>query len=461
MGSINAETQSVEVDQGTRGDEAPLPALRLPSHIPALDGIRGIAVLLVLFCHATQRPFGHGAEADASFVGIDRAILSLARLSWTGVDMFFVLSGFLITGILFDAKGKDHFFRNFYARRTVRIFPLYYACLILFLVIFPAMPDWFNYLDPETKQLPRWGHRYSGDLWYWLYHSNYHQSWTEQFGHTTDHIIHTSWSLAIEEQFYLMWPLVCYFCTRKTLLRVTVVMFFGSMVLRAALLQKGWWNIAMGWTPFRLDGLAAGAFIALVARGPRGLQSLVKPALIIGPVSAIALGSMIVLMYKLGQRRGIGQSDGYVVFGTALFSLFYGSVLIVAASSVRGTLVNRLFTHRFLRTFGKYSYAVYLLHLPVMVIVAEMLFHPRDWRMGRTLLPGLIGFYAITWTLSLLVAVVSWHLLEKHFLKLKDLFPMEAHGKSSRAGEITVPASTAATPTTRAPSGLAADPGPS
>src|SRR3954467_8703188 len=101
-----------------------------PSHIPALDGIRGLAVLLILYCHATVIEPG-GA--------LGKLFLSTARISWAGVDLFFVLSGFLITGILFDAKSKPHFFRNFYARRTVRIFPLYYAFLFVTLLILPAV----------------------------------------------------------------------------------------------------------------------------------------------------------------------------------------------------------------------------------------------------------------------------------------------------------------------------------
>src|SRR3954465_1413637 len=96
----------------TSADDTPPLARSLPSHIPALDGIRGIAVLLVLFCHATQRPFPGETASLILSGGIDKMIISLARFCWTGVDLFFVLSGFLITGILFDAKGKDHFFRN-------------------------------------------------------------------------------------------------------------------------------------------------------------------------------------------------------------------------------------------------------------------------------------------------------------------------------------------------------------
>lgn len=403
--------------------DAPPPELALPSHIPALDGVRGIAVLLVLFCHATQRPFGDAV--DASFLGaIDKGILSLARISWTGVDLFFVLSGFLITGILYDAKGKEYYFRNFYARRTVRIFPLYYACLLLFLVIFPLMPAWFNHTADGSL---RWGHLYSAQPWYWFYLSNYAQFWTEQHNLTSDHIIHVSWSLAIEEQFYICWPLVCFLCTRRTLLKVCAGMFFGSMVLRAVLWWRGYDWLAMGFTPCRVDGLAVGAAIALVARGPSGLKSLIKPAKIIGPIAAVAIALLIGLAYAMGYRRGMSRSPGYVVVGTALFALMYGSILVFAAGALKGTRTARFFSHPLLRTYGKYSYAVYLLHLPIVIVLAEKVFHPASLKIGRTLLPGLLLFYLLSWSLALAAAWVSWNVLEKHFLKLKDYFPMEGH----------------------------------
>src|SRR5215204_2507864 len=112
------------------------------ARIPVLDGVRGLAVVLVLICHATMLNDVPTAAA--------KLYLALARLSWAGVDLFFVLSGFLITGILFDAKGRDHFFRNFYARRTVRIFPLYYAFLVITLLLLPYLPA----LDRHFGQRP-------------------------------------------------------------------------------------------------------------------------------------------------------------------------------------------------------------------------------------------------------------------------------------------------------------------
>jgi peptidoglycan/LPS O-acetylase OafA/YrhL len=389
-------------------------APRLPSHIPALDGIRGLAVLMVLFCHATGRPFGEGA--NEAFAGaIDRNLLSLARLSWSGVDLFFVLSGFLITGILFDAKGKNHFFRNFYGRRTVRIFPLYYACLFLFLVVGPMLPE------PITRG---WGTT-DTYIWYPLYLSNYSQAVAEQAGHAVTHIVHVAWSLSIEEQFYLCWPLVVYFCGRKALLRICVGMFFGSMAIRIGLLMIDRHFYAMAFTPCRVDGLAVGAAIALLARGSGGLKSLVKPALWIGPASTLGLVVIIVAMSKLGFRRGVGHSPGYVACGTAMLSLMFGSLLVLAAHAVKGTWTNRLFTNRLLTVYGKYSYAVYLLHMPIIIWISNYVLHPKDLTYHGTMLPGLLLFYFITFSLSLVAGLISWHVLEKHFLKLKDYFPME------------------------------------
>jgi peptidoglycan/LPS O-acetylase OafA/YrhL len=391
---------------------------RLPSHIPALDGIRGLAVLLVLLCHATQRPFfGMSSPLDQILSALpDRLVLAVARVGWTGVDLFFVLSGFLITGILFDAKGKQYFFRNFYARRTVRIFPLYYATLILFLVIWPMLPAGFSRGFGQTT---------TSTVWYWLYTSNFSQAVAEQAGHPMEHPLQVAWSLSIEEQFYLCWPLIVFLFDRKTVVRICLGMFFGAMAFRIAMLSMGLQFYGMSFTFGRVDGLAVGAAIALIARGPLGINCLVKPAKWLAPISAIGLATLIVGMKKLGYHLGMGQSPGYVICGTALFSLLYGSVLVLTVAAAEGALLNRLFTNPVLKTYGKYSYAVYLLHMPIIILVAEYVFNPIQLRIGGSLVAGLFVFDLITWSLALLAAIVSWNVLEKHFLKLKDYFPME------------------------------------
>ena len=147
------------------------------SHIPALDGLRGIAVLTVMWLHFVFLVPRTGGE---------RLFWNLSETGWIGVDLFFVLSGFLITGILYDAKGGPHYFRNFYMRRSLRIFPLYYAFLILIFAVMPLLRA--SGADHVGKQ-----------LWMWTYLSNVlfaRVGWEGMPAHTT-HL----WSLAIEEQF--------------------------------------------------------------------------------------------------------------------------------------------------------------------------------------------------------------------------------------------------------------------
>src|SRR5438034_11006318 len=129
------------------------------ARIPALDGVRGVAILLVLFLHLA--PFGHGLPAPTAFV--DKVFLHAARTGWIGVNLFFVLSGFLITGILYDTKGSSHYFRQFYVRRVLRIFPLYYGILAVFLIILPALfPE--HWVLRELK---------ADAAWYWTYMYNW------------------------------------------------------------------------------------------------------------------------------------------------------------------------------------------------------------------------------------------------------------------------------------------------
>lgn len=145
-------------------------------HISALDSIRGVAVLLVILFHCYPT--------------------YITKLGWLGVDLFFVLSGFLITGLLLDAKGKNNYYRNFIVRRTLRIFPLYYFALLLCLVIVPIV---FKSLLP-----PDYGYYTANQLWFWTYTQNWLFSKTGFPENLT--LVHF-WSLAVEEQFYLFWPL--------------------------------------------------------------------------------------------------------------------------------------------------------------------------------------------------------------------------------------------------------------
>lgn len=381
------------------------------SHIRALDGVRGLAVLLVLFCHATMLTDLPGAPG--------KLYLALARISWAGVDLFFVLSGFLITGILFDAKGKANFFRNFYARRTVRIFPLYYAFVLIALFVIPRFAPGIDrhFVERPASSWP-----------YWLYLSNFYQTFQP-----THHIVFVSWSLAIEEQFYLVWPLVVFFASRKLLLRITVGMIVGSIVLRFGLMMpaSAWlksvglepWRMANNWTMFRLDGLAVGAWIALIVRGQRfSIQSLARAAKVVGPIAAIVLAASVGLAYAGGWRGGVGQSRAYVLIGYPALAVMFGALLCGAIAAKQSSLLARTFNGRVLTTFGKYSYAAYLLHFPINVLMRDLLFNPARATTTVGQLAAQIAFYFLSAIATLALSWLSWHAMEKHFLKLKDYF---------------------------------------
>src|SRR5262245_17163539 len=121
------------------------------THLPALDGLRGVAVLLVIFAHSA---------CSATDTTVDRVYRGVISAGWTGVDLFFVLSGFLITGILYDAKGTRGYFRNFYSRRALRIFPLYYAFLLVYVFLLPCLP--FTRVNVPKE--------YNNFLGYWMFY---------------------------------------------------------------------------------------------------------------------------------------------------------------------------------------------------------------------------------------------------------------------------------------------------
>ena len=226
---------------------APTPA----RHIPALDGLRGMAILLVTLYRFTTQGAAEGVSPAFEF-----------GLGNRGVDLFFVLSGFLITGILYDAKSEQHYFRNFYMRRSLRIWPLYYGALLVTLVVLP----WFSSAAATMFAQAR-----EHQVWLWLYGANvlnaYEGAWClGRFDHF--------WSLAVEEHFYLVWPLVVYFCSRRTSLVICTLMIVVTPLARIGWLACGGNSTAVEvFTLFRLDALAVGAWIALAMRSPEPGES--------------------------------------------------------------------------------------------------------------------------------------------------------------------------------------------
>jgi peptidoglycan/LPS O-acetylase OafA/YrhL len=380
------------------------PALKPVGHLPALDGIRGGAILLVLLFHFGQ--YGHGLPPPT--VLVDKIFYKACQAGWVGVDLFFVLSGFLITGVLYDSKGTFHYFRNFYARRCLRIFPLYYASLMLFVITLPR-------LFPAHHDLQSLRH---GGFWYWTYLSNVwiaYKGW-DPFG-VLDHF----WSLAIEEQFYLVWPVVVLIFKRRTLLWVCATFIGGALLMRTGLRLSGFEIAAYVLTPARMDALGVGALLALLARGPNGLSRVARLAWPVASSAGLAL--MAILFW----RQGFSYYDVVVgTIGHTLLACFFGSMLLIALVSSPSSAVGKLLESPALVFFGDYSYALYVFHCPLVFFRPSFLsFASVPKPFGSQLLAHVL-YLVLAILVSVLLALLSWHSCEKQFLKLKRLFPYQS-----------------------------------
>jgi peptidoglycan/LPS O-acetylase OafA/YrhL len=379
-------------------DGAPL----LEGYVPALDGVRGLAILIVMIGH-----FAIGFETGGP---ADVGLKTLMQTGWAGVDIFFVLSGFLITGILLDAKGAPHYFKNFYARRVLRIFPVYYAFLFLFFVVLPIV-------KPPAPGGPFDGWNVS-QWWFWGYVSNLQilfPAWPrpEPLSHF--------WSLAVEEQFYLFWPAVVLVTSRKGLIRTCVAFMIISVALRIWL-QTTSINPTAGYriTPARLDTLGTGALLALLARDPLWwprIRQLAPKAIVACLVGLVIISIPTRSMLQTGF---LIQAIGYTMLAIIGASLI---VFSIDPASAKRRVVAFL-RAPFMRFLGKYSYAMYIFHFPLAWFLENAGFGVNRYpTIAGSHIPGVIAFSVMTGGLTVIAALLSWNLFEKHFLRLKKYFP--------------------------------------
>jgi peptidoglycan/LPS O-acetylase OafA/YrhL len=364
--------------------------LRRGVHIPALDGLRGLAILLVVVFHFTVRAEGSGT--------LRRVLLHLSAAGWVGVDLFFVLSGFLITSILLDAKGSDGYFRNFYMRRVLRIFPLYYGTLFVAFAIVP--------LFHPVAVRNQWA--------LWAYLANFYPAKDSAFTHF--------WSLAVEEQFYLVWPAVVLLLGRREMIAFCGVVIATALACRVGrVLNHKDAELTYYMIHCRMDSLAVGGLLALSAHGPAGMTALAKPAKWVGSIALLLLGGIYVYQHGyFGYNAPLVQTIGHTLLG-----LFFGSLLVLTVLASRPSVLGRAFNGTTLRFFGKYSYGIYVIHgllhpwlnsyFPLKAMPKGGLFYAA-WG-GRILLGAAISTAA---------AVAIWHAYEKHFLKLKRFFEYRA-----------------------------------
>jgi len=376
--------------------------------MPELDGIRGLAILGVLCSHIA----GLSGILDAYSPSFPERLLSRLMVPlWGGVDLFFALSGFLITGILLRTRTSKNYFPSFYGRRVLRIFPIYYLVLTISVIVGHFSAGFASLLPPST----------SSKMSYFLYLQNWPVFW--HGAKVMGGVWGVYWSLAVEEQFYLIWPLVILLLPEKAIVRICFIGLPCALLLRVFLYhfyfgdQFGLLQI----TPSRVDGLLSGATCSIYMFRRK------RPVPIGWIIVCASLGAAILGYIAVFQRHelvstamwmGTISTTGYAMLSTAL----------VAISQHKIPLVQKVLTFNWLRLAGKYSYGMYVYHLFLIFAISHLSHHfvyPSRVRADAAnhfglpvrilamMAEGLIVFWA---------AKVSYDLFEERFLRLKKYF---------------------------------------
>jgi len=374
-----------------------LPALR--GHLPALDGVRGLAILVVLLFHFVAQ--------TASTNRFEAAVNGVLSYGCLGVDLFFVLSGFLITGILYDSRASPGYFSGFYMRRVLRIFPLYYAVLA---VVFFVLP-----LVPALRGSEIVGLR-DRQAWAWLYGVNVYLA--IQGGWVLSYIEHF-WSLAVEEHFYLFWPLLVFWLARRprALMGAALGLAAGSFAARVAASLYGASPVATTvLTPLQLDALCLGGFFAVWLRQPGGEAAVRR---VILPMALVA-GAWLICDFGL-QRFGDFEAMRSARGGA--FRLAFAALLLWALFAPAPSFTGRFFRSGPMVALGKYSYGLYVYH---HFLSYYLVTHGTEHALA-----GFVGSHTLAVAIqavlgmaaSMVIAWLSYELFEKRFLELKRFWP--------------------------------------
>jgi peptidoglycan/LPS O-acetylase OafA/YrhL len=371
-----------------------------PFHYPGLDGLRALAILAVVGHNLSLLDSPDSAVAKVVEWSLDRG--------WIGVQLFFVLSGFLITGILLDSGKAPNYFKSFFARRSLRIFPLYFltlACLFLLLPALGALPAAF--VPTPSQELP-----------FWLYLSN----WTEPSGFSAGDVAHF-WSLAVEEQFYLVLPFVLRGRSARSTLILLSAVAVASLAIRLVMLglHDSHEVIYMS-SVCRMDALALGGALAAAWRIPRAARWLAANGrtLLWSATLLLILGALVTRGYP--RISVLGQSIGYTILALSLTGIV-GAVVAADVHGAGGPLA--WLRNPGLRLVGKYSYAIYIFHRPVGDLLESRYLLPLLPRAHTAVTPTLI-YLATAFGVCFALAALSWRFIEQPCLALKKRFAAES-----------------------------------
>lgn len=356
-------------------------------YYPALDGLRGIAILSVILFH--------NFEYTNAF-----------SFGWLGVDLFFVISGFLITTILLQTVNNQYYFRNFYIKRILRIFPLFYVSLILILYLLPLL--WSEYSD----KIFYYKHY---QLWFWTFLQNWLLGLNFPNENTSPLIQHF-WSLAVEEQFYLIWPLLIFWIKNpKTLCLLIIILLLGVNILRASLLLLHLNSIPFGTIfPFtRIDGICTGSLLALILY--LKLKVKIKHFIIIGSI-ILSLNFLFYILYA----RYMLSLIYFSCIGYTSFSLLF-SIIIYLLLNKNSYFINIVLENRMIKLIGKVSFGLYIIHYPVYILMGYRL---QEWARPSGMPNHLIQAITsvITTIIGIILSIFSYYCFEIHFLRLKKKF---------------------------------------
>ncbi len=371
--------------------------------IPELDGLRGLAILLVILCHYLQDGPVGPRHSLAARIG------EVIGLGTVGVDLFFILSGFLIGGILLNSRSSPRYFSTFYIRRFFRIIPIYYSWLVLFGLAMLAARKWGVAGGADFKTLtPYWA--------YFIFIQNYFQGSTA----IQAYWLIPLWSLAVEEQFYLLAPPVLRMLSPARLVKVLTGVLAFSLLLRVFLSSVfgsdyDYWGItaATNWMPCRADDLAMGMLVATLWVNPESKRRLQERA---GLSYAGLFSSGVAL---LAMSYWFMKPDSFITAtaGRTVIGIFFVFLMIVPLTDKEGLLA-KIFRWRPLRELGKVSYCVYIIHRAVNWALFRTVLHvdPRfdSWRA--------IGVACLSFIATIILAELSWRYFENPLIHRGHLY---------------------------------------
>lgn len=367
------------------------------NRIKELDGLRGVAVVLVMALHLFKR------AAYFTEHPVLETFTTITTVGWVGVDIFFALSGFLITSILLRSKTEEHYFKNFYVRRALRILPLYYVAILFVLLFAPKVePEFTSQLNTALPIMLL-----------------YQQNWALLFkGFYITQYLGITWSLAIEEQFYFIWPFIVYKLDRERLIKVSIGYIIVSTMARV-LGTLLWPNLSQASTFFyytsfvRFEEMLFGGLLAtfLTYDGAKEkVRRFSTPLFLI----SFAVFILLHILSLPGSPHPEHGSIPLMLGGYTTAALFTVGLIGVFVTHPPQNLLRRIFGNSILTFLGKYSYSMYLFHMTAALILLDVFWHSemRGWK-------PYILYPLTTYIVTVIIALLTWNLLEKHMLGLK------------------------------------------